>query len=169
LWGKPETLVALAAQDAESNPRPLLNLAELLIRRGRSDLAIPYLARAERILPGNYFVNGAWGRALACLGHPEEGIERLQFAARIRPSSEIYEWIGLVYGQMGRLNEAGQAFQKSVQLNPHSATAHSALALWYESTRDLARAEREYRTSVALDPEDRNSRYRLMQLHQINR
>jgi Tfp pilus assembly protein PilF len=172
LWGKPETLLAAAAMEAKNNPRPLLNVAELMIKHNRCDLALPLLQRAERIIPGSYYVNASWGRALACLGHPEEGLQFLQKAAQMQPSSQVYEWIGLVYGKMGRLTDAGAAFQKAVQLDPQRASAHNALALWYEHIRDLESAEREYKKSLALDPENpeaRSSLIRVVQLKETTR
>jgi Flp pilus assembly protein TadD len=153
LWGSPETLVALAAAEAQHNPRPMLNFADFLIQHDRCDQAVPYLARAERILPNSYFVKASWGRTLACLGRPQQALLVLQQAAAIRPCSQVYEWIGLVYGGMGRLADARAAIQKSVEMDPRSAEAHSALALWYESVHDLDSAELEYRRSLELDPE----------------
>jgi tetratricopeptide (TPR) repeat protein len=161
LWGKPELLIVLAAEDAQHNPRPLLNLAEVLIRHNRCDLAIPYLQRAERILPHNYYVNASWGRVLACLGRTDEGMQHLQLAAQMQPSSQVYLWIGLLYGQMGKSTEAGTALQTAVRLDPASGAAHGALALWYESIRDFAAAEKEYRMNVGLAPEDETARLSL--------
>jgi Tfp pilus assembly protein PilF len=158
LWARPELLIALAAEDSQHNPRPLLNLAEVLIKHNRCDLALPYLRRAERILPRNYYVNVSWGRALACLGRAEEGMQHLQLAAQMQPCSQVYLWIGLVYGQMGRSDEAGTALHKAVQLDPSSGTAHGALALWYESIHNFSAAEREYSRNVALDPGDETAR-----------
>ena len=167
LWGQPESLLAQAAVGARHNPRPLLNLAEILIRHNRCELAVPFLDRAQRILPNNYFVNVSWGRTAACLGHPDEGLRMLQAAAQINPCSQVYEWIGFVYGQMGKLADARDAFQKSVQLDPRSASAHSALAFWYESVHDLNSAEREYRISLDLNPEDWTARASLERLCQL--
>jgi tetratricopeptide (TPR) repeat protein len=164
LWGKPELLIVLAAEDAQHNPRPLLNLAEVLIQHNRCDLAIPYLQRAERILPRNYYVNASWGRVLACLGRPEEGMQHLQFAAQIKPCSQVYLWIGLLYGQMGKSDEAGAALQTAVRLDPDSGPAHGALGLWYESIRDFAAAEKEYRRNVYLLPDDEAARLSLARL-----
>jgi protein O-mannosyl-transferase len=158
LWGKPELLIALAAKDAQHNPRPLLNVAEELIRRNRCDLAIPYLDRAERILPGSYFVHSIRGRALACLGRFEDGMQQLQLAAQIRPCSDVYQWIGLLYGEMGRLSEAGPNLHKAVVLDPKSAAARGALALWYELTHDFNGAEREYAAGLSLAPSDAAAR-----------
>jgi len=153
LWGRPESLLAMAATESRNNPRPLLNFAEILIKSNRCDLAVPYLVKAQRILPNNYFVKAGWGRTLACLGHGEEALQALQEAARLRSCSQVYEWIGLVFGQMGRLEDARAAIEKAVQLDPKSAEAHGALALWYESVHDLESAELEYQRSLDLDPD----------------
>ncbi len=154
LWGEPDRLLELAAASAAYNPRPLLNFTEILIAEGRCDLAPGYLQRAERTLPNNYYVNAAWGRTLACLGRPDLGLQRLQVAAQIRPCSQVYEWMGLVYGQMGLLARAGEVLQKAVALDPASETAHGSLALWFENARNLSAAEKEYRVAMSLDRSD---------------
>jgi hypothetical protein len=154
LWSEPDRLLEMAAAHASYNPRPLLNFTELLIRHNRCDLAPAYLQRAERRLPDNYYVNASWGRTLACLGHFDQALRRLQAAARIQPCSQVFEWMGLVYGQMGLQDQAGQALQKAVELGPTSETAHGSLALWYEKRNNLSRAEEEYRRAIALDQLD---------------
>ena len=166
LWGKPDTLLALAAAQSSTNPRPMLNLTEVLIRHNRCDLAIPYLRRAERVLGRNYYVEVGWGRTLACLNHDVEALPWLLDAARLKPCSDVFEWIGLLYGKLGRLGEAGSALKKAVQLNPYSPSAHGSLALWYSSVNDLASAEREYRTATKLDSEDLSARFGLSQILQ---
>jgi tetratricopeptide (TPR) repeat protein len=167
LWGNPDLLLALSARDAQYNPRPLLNIAEAMIRRNHCELAIPYLDRADRILPGSYYVHSIRGRALACIGRPAEGLVHLEMAARIRPCSEIYQWIGLLLGQMGRIPEAGPILRKAVQLEPGSATAHGSLGLWYESVGDYLAAEREYAASLSIDPADRGARESLERVRRL--
>ena len=169
LWGRPELLIVLSAEDAQHNPRPLLNLAEVLIRHNRCDLAVPYLQRAEHILPGNYYVNASWGRVLACLGKADEGMRHLQLAAQLQPCSQVYLWIGLLYGQMGRSEEAGKALQTAIRMDPGSGAAHGALALWYESIRNFAAAENEYKANVILAPEDETARLNLARLRRITK
>jgi Flp pilus assembly protein TadD len=167
LWGRPELLIVLSAEDAQHNPRPLINLAEVLIRHNRCDLAVPYLQRAERILPGNYYVNASWGRVLACLGRADEGMQHLQLAAQLQPCSQVYLWIGLLYGQMGKSEEAGTALQTAVRLDPASGAAHGALALWYESIRNFAAAENEYKLNVTLAPDDETARQNLERIRRM--
>ena len=82
-------------------------------------------------------------------------MKKLQLAARLNPSSSlIYEWIGLLFGEAGKIGEAGEALHRAVELNPDSVTAHEALGLWYQSIGDLAAAEKEHAKSLAIDPLD---------------
>ena len=93
-WSQPELLLAHLAAGARHNPRPLLNVAEALIRRGGCELALPYLDRAEPMLPRNYFVHSIRGRALA-MGRLDEAVAHMQFAAQLRPgprSSSGWAW-----------------------------------------------------------------------------
>jgi protein O-mannosyl-transferase len=154
LWGDPDKLIEMAAANAVHNPRPLLNFTEILIQRNQCAVAPRYLARAERRLPNNYFVNVAWGRTLACMGYFDEAVKRLRTAAQLQPCSQVYEWLGLVYAQMGRLEDAGGSLKKAVGLDPQSGTAHGPLALWYEKNHDFADAEQEYRMAASIDRDD---------------
>ena len=166
LWGQPEKLVTLAATQASTNPRPMLNLTEILIRHNHCELAIPYLQRAERILGVSYYVDAAWGRVLACLNEDDQAMQRLSRAARLQPGAQVFEWLGLLYGKMGRLEEAGQILQKAVALDPQLESAHGSLALWYESVHDLVGAKREYQAAVSLDRGDLWAGLRLMRVEE---
>ncbi len=154
LWGEPDRLLEAAAANVVYNPRPLLNFTEILLRHGRCDLAPAYLERAERKLPNNYYVNAAWGRTMACLGRFDQAVDRLQTATRLQPCAQAFEWLGLVYGQMGQQDRAGVALKKAVELGPDSESAHGSLALWYEKSNLLDLAESEYRRTLDLDQAD---------------
>ncbi|MEI9975356.1 MAG: tetratricopeptide repeat protein [Ignavibacteriota bacterium] len=65
-------------------------------------------------------MNVAWGRTLACLGYFDKAVKRLQVAALIQPCSQVYEWLGLVYAQMGRSDEAVGTLKKAVDMDPQS-------------------------------------------------
>jgi hypothetical protein len=161
LWSQPDRLMAAAAIQASHSSRPFANLTELLISGNRCDAALPYLEYADRLFPRDYWVELSWGRTLECLGRHGEAMVRLQQAAAIIPTSKAFELIGLLYGEMGRSEEAGAALLEAVRIDPKSVTAHKAMALWYESVRNLSMAEREYRASLALDRNDWNARFGL--------
>ncbi|HWB87301.1 MAG TPA: hypothetical protein VG675_24375 [Bryobacteraceae bacterium] len=154
LWGEPDQLMAMAAADAVYNPRPLLNFAEILVETNQCSAAPPYLVRAERILPNNYYVNVTWGRTLACLGDSKQAVKRFEVAASLKPCSQVYQWLGLAYAEVGNPPAAGEALKKAVELDPRSGTAHGSLGLWFEKNHDLANAEKEYRIAALLDRDD---------------
>jgi len=113
-----------------------------------------WLAYAERGLPHNYVIETGWGQALECAGRHEEALRRLQRSAALRPVSKTFELIGLLYGEMNRLEDARTALRRAIELDPGAASAHRALALCHEALGDLPAAEREYRVALNMEPYD---------------
>jgi Flp pilus assembly protein TadD len=151
LWAKPDRLWAMAALDSKKKGRPYWHLAESLIAENRCADAMPYLTLGEQLMPQDYSIEVAWGKVLECVGRREDALHRLERAAKIKPDSSVYQWIGLLCGEMGRTEQAGAALQEAVRLGPEDGAAHSALGLWYEALGNTAEAEREYRKSLSLD------------------
>jgi hypothetical protein len=166
-WGQPERLFAAAALESTGNPRPYATLTDILIAEGRCAVAIPYLERADRLFPDDYLIQLNWGRALECMGRPGDAMRRLRRAATIRPTSKAYELIGLLYGELRMTGDAGIALRQAVALDPASAPAHRALALWYESVYNFTAAETEYRRSLAVDRNDRDTLVSLARVRQL--
>ena len=81
-------------------------------------------------------------------------MRRLQASAALRPVSKTFELIGLLYGEMNRLDDARSALRRAVELDPSAASAHRALALCHEALGDLPAAEREYRVALSMEPYD---------------
>ena len=163
-WGNPDQLFAEAAMASTHNIRPYLNLTEILVHENRCGLAIPHLERADRLFPRNYYVQMAWAWALECSGEREEAMQRLRAAAQIHPCSRVYEQMGLLYGEMGQSTDAGRALQTAVDLDANSASAHDALALWYESVQNLKSAAAEYEKGLSLDRNDVSARDGLLRI-----
>lgn len=151
LWGKPERVWALAAQNSRGKGRPYLGLAESLIAVKRCSEAIPYLERGERLMPRDFTIQLAWGKVLECQGEQQNAVNRLERAATLSQNSTVFQLIGLLYGEMGKSAESGVALHKATLLGPRNAAAHSAMGLWYEAMSDAIDAEREYRESLAID------------------
>ena len=101
-------------------------------------------------MPRDFAIQVAWGKVLECQGKREDALKRLERAAEIRPSSFVYQLIGLLNSEMGRKEEAGAALRRAEQLGPANSGAHSALGLWYESVGNAAEAEREYLKALAI-------------------
>jgi protein O-mannosyl-transferase len=158
LWGRPEELLASAALQAVHNPRPVANLTETMIANNRCQEALPWLERADRLLPRNYVIEASWGRALECIGRREEALARLTTAVALYPNWKLFELIGLLDGEMDRMEAAGEALRTAIGMEPRAGSPHRSLALWYEARHDPAAAIAEYRTALALDPNDFRAR-----------
>ncbi len=157
LWGQPAGLWAEAAIDSTAKGRPYQNLVTQLVQENRCSLAIPYLQRAEKVLPNDYEVELGWGQILECLGRRDQALFKLRRAARIKPCTQVYRLLGLLYGEMGKRDEAGAALRAAVDLDPDSAPARDALGLWYEWTKNFPAAEQEYRHSLHSAPSDKEA------------
>jgi hypothetical protein len=138
LWAQPSRLWAEAALESTGKGRPYANLVDQLVEERRCSVAIPYLQHAEQVLPNDYSVELAWGRTLECVGQNDQALGKLLRAAEIRQTSEVYRLIGLLYGEMGRPEEAGVALRRAVALDPQSQQAGDALALWNDWMNDQA-------------------------------
>jgi tetratricopeptide (TPR) repeat protein len=154
LWAEPYRLWVEATQESTGKGRPYANLVDQLVQERRCSVAIPYLRHAEQALPNDYFVEVAWGRALECLGQKDEALRRLLRAAQIQQSSEVYRLIGLLYGEMGKPDDAGAALRRAVALDPKSPRAQGALELWKKWMSTQAASEKKPATAPVLAPHD---------------
>jgi protein O-mannosyl-transferase len=168
LWAHPTQLWEAAAMQSTTKVRPYMNLVDQLIQENRCNEAIPYLQHADQLFPDNYGVQMGWGRTLECVGRRDEALNRLQRAAAIQPGSYVYQLIGLLYGELGNHAAAGLSLQKAVELDPKSVGAHDAFGFWYETVANLKAAEKEYRASLALDPNDRAAQAGIARVHQAH-
>jgi tetratricopeptide (TPR) repeat protein len=55
-------------------------------------------------------------------------------------NAALYNDIGVVYENQGRLQMAEEAYLKAIDIDPHLAPAYSNLAMFYESGRDFPKA-----------------------------
>ncbi len=142
LWGQPDRLLELAAAQAFSS-QPFVEL--------HWNLSLAWPLRPCACLSGTSRAQASkqllcecrMGSGAGLHGPLDEAIAKLQTAARLLPCSEVYELLGLVYGQMGRQGDAGKMLSKAVEIGPNSESAHGSLALSYEKTNNLDAAERE--------------------------
>jgi tetratricopeptide (TPR) repeat protein len=164
LWGNPEQMWIATAARSTHKSRPYLHLSELLETQHRCPEAMPYLERAERLMPDDGMVQVGIARIQECLGHRDEALARLRRTADTKPSTGVFQWLGLLEGAMGRSPEAGAALRKAVQLGPLNSEAHSALGLWYESVGDRTAAIAEYKRTVELNQYNPEARTGLLRL-----
>ncbi len=66
---------------------------------------------------------------------------------------------GIKAAQKDLWNEAIFRWEKAIQINPASASAHNNLAVAYEKTGLFKEAEKEYKTALKLKPGDMYIQY----------
>jgi serine/threonine-protein kinase len=84
----------------------------------------------------------------------ENALRHFELAHARRPNDpEVAQGFASVYRRQGRMQEARNAFERWVTLDPRSATAAYNLAETCHLLRDFAAAQRELERAIALQPE----------------
>jgi protein O-mannosyl-transferase len=141
--------VDLAPRHADSQ----VNLASVLISRGKPDEAIPHLREAIRLNPKLEGAHQNLAMALSRLGRPEEAALAYQKEIELRPNvAELHEALGCAQYQSGWYDDAFQSFARAAALDRRWALyyAESAHA---RSRQNRDEARQIYATALKLDPE----------------
>jgi tetratricopeptide (TPR) repeat protein len=105
-------------------------LAQLLLKRGDGEGALPLLRRALCVNPGSAKAFRNLGDTLAALEREEESIEAYQSALRIDPDdAAVHNNLGLALRVEGRLTEAAEEFAIAINLRPQVATFYYNLCI----------------------------------------
>ncbi len=98
------------------------------------------------------------GRALEASGKPEEALECVQRALRLRPRDpELHVLLGNVLVKLGRKDEAAAAYGSALKLRPGFAKALNNLGNLLLERGEIDAALLNYREAVRLDPDYRDA------------
>lgn len=129
-------------------------LARALMNQGRHDEALGAAEAGLGATPDSEWLHRLRAVQLQALKRLPEALEAADSAVRLAPDlGQAHQTRSLVLEAMKRLPEARAASERAIALEPEKASFHAhAGDLWLDE--DPARAERHYRESVALDPEN---------------
>jgi len=99
------------------------NLGVALMMQGKSDQGLNHLRESARLDPTNFETRLNLSRALAQTGHFEETITLCETLVQEKPDADLYNNLGMLYGQLGLLDKAGRAFGAALQLDPNHPAA----------------------------------------------
>lgn len=129
-------------------------LATLLERRGQSDAAIACYRRLLRNYPG--FNNSRYNlaRLLKRSGHLAEALEAYGecLEAGIEQAEEVHTNISVIHTEQHRHEDAQQALQRALSVNPRYVPAIYNLALLLEEQGDWAQARAKFHQILEQDP-----------------
>ncbi|MGH9667956.1 MAG: tetratricopeptide repeat protein, partial [Bryobacteraceae bacterium] len=162
LWSNPIALWRDAAEKAPRKARTHFWLAYSLLNANDCQGAVTEYQAAAKLLPldvrhPTIITAGLlenWGLAYRCAGLPKPAIEKLDQAARIRPTSKLYAQIGMMYGEVGDWKQATEFLQRALTLDPNYERAYVYLGNLYLQTKQPDEAARYYLQAVTLDPAD---------------
>jgi Flp pilus assembly protein TadD len=131
---KAERLFTDAAQYPGMLAEAYSNLGAIALRRGDPKQALWFLSRAAKRRPQRPLIRYNHGLALHQLGRDTEAFDELQAASSAAPDDADIQFLsGVVALRLGRLEEARDAFTKTVALDPQRSDAARNLALMASS------------------------------------
>ena len=113
-WQEAEQLYLAAIQRDSLNYDALHFYGWYLSLMGRSDTAIHYLMRAQRVNPASSIINADLGLALSRSGNTDQGIMQLQRTLESNPEFEVARvFLGLSLLMAGARNEATEVLDQT--------------------------------------------------------
>jgi tetratricopeptide (TPR) repeat protein len=99
-------------------------------------------------------------------GDYENSITDLEKALELETSDpDVFIYVGLSYGKVGRVGEAEAALSEAIALYPDIPGYYDARAEFYEETQEYEKAIDDYSVSLALYPDDCSIHLRLSKLY----
>jgi tetratricopeptide (TPR) repeat protein len=110
------------AHEAKQHYEPMLHLGALLLKSGRSQEALPLLARAEQIAPSDADVHQQLGTLWEQTGDLNKAQNELELALKISPANSHVHWLlASVYRRQGKTEQANRELKEySALLGAHS-------------------------------------------------
>ncbi len=136
-----------------NNPRAHDSLANVLVREGRWEEALPLFREALRLQPDYADAQNDCANVLRHLGRTEEALAHYEAARRLKPDDDDIRYnLAAARVQLGRLAEAIQDFRALVARNPRNLSALNALGDARLKTGEPAEALAAFATAAAVDP-----------------
>jgi tetratricopeptide (TPR) repeat protein len=129
-WRSAERLARSSLQRYPGGAEVWAELGLELGRQGRHDEAAEALAQAVELQPASARAWQAYGVALVNAGRPAEGADAWRSSIERAPGESGALWYGLAEAELlaGRLEQAGSAARRAVDLRPDDAASRVLLA-----------------------------------------
>jgi adenylate cyclase len=159
---------ALSLNDSLTNAHTLLG--SIYLFKGQNDIAIAELERAVELNPNGADCLFELGWGLRCVGRPEEGIPFIERAIRLNPTSPViyFDVLGRAYFLMGRYQDAIEAYNKAVNINPDHLDTHTGLAAVYSILGRAEHARAEAAEILRINPKFSTKEYATRMKHQVD-
>jgi Tfp pilus assembly protein PilF len=113
-----------------------LNLGIALLSQQKLDAARAALEEAVRLLPNDPYAWYNLGLVYKDLGETEKAIEAFQHVAQLSPEADAHYFLGYLYTQLQRYDDAIAEFQKALAAFPYHASSEFGIARAYQRKGD---------------------------------
>jgi Flp pilus assembly protein TadD/uncharacterized membrane protein len=139
----------------------LNSLGALYAQQNRFDKAIPDLERALQLSPNDPIAHLILGAAYAETGRMDRAEDNLRAAVLLSPTNfNAHNVLGKLYYDSDRLVDAAHQFNQSIQIEPNLA-AFDHLGYIYAKWNDPDRAEKAFKSALAINSTDSHAHYNL--------
>jgi len=144
-------------------------LAQIYSREGEHERAIALWKTLLKVDPENTRYQDGLIEAYQSAGRLDEALKLAQGYLKKNPDSFNYARLGRIYTSCGRVDDAIEAYRKSIELNPGDQRVHQELARLYMRKGDLESAERSFREALKYTGQDWQRRQIQRQIMEIYR
>jgi tetratricopeptide (TPR) repeat protein len=135
--------------DAEPENVELLNaMGFALFQQGKSEEAVAPLEKALKLDPKHYKAHNNMALVSIDLGELELAEAHYRESLKVEPQASIYNDLGYVLERQGMVDEAIEAYQDALKIDPESATSHYNLATHLAREEKYTEAETHLRTAL---------------------
>ena len=146
-------LLLRAHKIAPENPDIILLMAQISMSQNYYEDAIPLLEAGLKVAPQRPDLLAALGQSYFMSGKADKAIEVFKQLLAVDHSARSYAYLGLSYRNLGRFDEAKQAFQAGLKLDPHNSSCLFNLGYIAERQGDAALAETMFQQALRANPD----------------
>src|SRR5258708_33789754 len=117
------------------------NLGIALLTQQKLEAARAALEQAVRLLPNDPYAWYNLGLVYKDIGEPEKAIDAFQHLTQLSPEADAHYFLGYLYTQLQRYDEAIAEFQKALAAFPYHASSAFVIARAYQRKGDSESAK----------------------------
>lgn len=152
--GEAEHLLRRALKLAPNQSTTWVNLGRLLQQGGRWGEAATHYEHAANLFPNHPQIAATLGQIYQRANRFADAEAQYRRALEYRPRAPYFVQLGMVLLRQERVDEAVEAFEKAISINPNLAAAYGNLGNAEQKRGNIEAAASAYERASALNPKD---------------
>ncbi|MGH9627907.1 MAG: tetratricopeptide repeat protein, partial [Bryobacteraceae bacterium] len=152
VWAGPIPLWQDTVKKSPHNARAHFQLGFAYFEKGRCQEALKHYETAAGLDTPDDRLLLDWALAYDCLNMPKEAVAKLNQAALVKPSAQVYATIGMVHAKRNNAAEALPPLEKAEQMDPGFDMTYLYRGHVYLGMKEYGKAAAEYRRALSINP-----------------